>query len=117
MRISDWSSDVCSSDLLGDLTRRLLAIPGVEDGVVFQLDGDEIGVRRIAALAVAPTLAEADILRALRCSIDPVFLPRRLRRITALPRNETGQPPRGPPLRLLDGARASAGSSPRRRAT
>src|SRR3546814_7874804 len=51
---------------LGDLTRRLLAIPGVEDGVVFQLDGDEIGVRRIAALAVAPTLAEADILRALR---------------------------------------------------
>src|SRR3546814_6185860 len=32
---------------LGDLTRRLLAIPGVEDGVVFQLDGDEIGVRRI----------------------------------------------------------------------
>src|SRR3546814_17741618 len=104
MRISDWSSDVCSSDLiagkrasLGDLTRRLLAIPGVEDGVVFQLDGDEIGVRRIAALAVAPTLAEADILRALRCSIDPVFMPRRLRRIQALPRNETGKPPRGAP--------------------
>ena len=89
---------------LGDLTRRLMAIPGVEDGVVFQLDeADEIGVRRIAALAVAPTLAEADILRALRCSIDPVFLPRRLRRIAALPRNETGKLPRGALLRLLDG--------------
>jgi acyl-coenzyme A synthetase/AMP-(fatty) acid ligase len=88
---------------LGDLTRRLLAIPGVEDGVVFQLDGDEIGVKRIAALAVAPTLAEADILRALRCSIDPVFLPRRLRRIAVLPRNETGKLPRGALLRLLDG--------------
>src|SRR5690606_31101443 len=88
---------------LGDLTRRLLAIPGVEDGVVFQLDdADEIGVKRIAALAVAPTLGEADILRALRCSIDPVFLPRRLRRVAALPRNETGKLPRGALLRLLD---------------
>ncbi|MFC3716037.1 AMP-binding protein [Luteimonas soli] len=88
---------------LGDLTRRLLAIPGVEDGVVFQLDADEVGVKRIAAMAVAPTLAEADILRALRCSIDPVFLPRRLRRVTTLPRNETGKLPRGALLRLLDG--------------
>ena len=88
---------------LGDLTRRLLAIPGVEDGVVFQLDeADEIGVKRIAALAVAPALSESDILSALRCSIDPVFLPRRLRRVAALPRNETGKLPRGALLRLLD---------------
>ncbi|MDN5781667.1 MAG: AMP-binding protein [Luteimonas sp.] len=89
---------------LGDLTRRLLAIPGVQDGVVFQLeDADDIGVQRIAALVVAPTLAEADILRALRCSIDPVFLPRRLRCIDALPRNETGKLPRAALLRLLRG--------------
>src|SRR3546814_5217437 len=26
MRISDWSSDVCSSDLLGEVARELLAI-------------------------------------------------------------------------------------------
>jgi len=88
---------------LGDLTRRLLAIPGVEDGAIFQLDeADAIGVRRIAALAVAPTLDEAIILDALRASIDPVFLPRPLRLVRALPRNETGKLPRAALLDLLD---------------
>lgn len=80
---------------LGDLTRKLLAVPGVEDGVVFQLDEeDAIGVRRIAALVVAPRLEECDILHALRQQLDPVFLPRPLRRVAALPRNETGKLPR-----------------------
>ena len=89
---------------LGDLTRRLLAIPGVEDGVVFQLDeADAAGVRRIAALAVAPALEEAAILAALRRAVDPVFLPRRLRLVDALPRNETGKLPRGALLTLLAG--------------
>lgn len=86
---------------LGDLTRRLLAIPGVVDGVMLQLDPDDAGVRRIAALAVAPTLGEADILDALRHAIDPVFLPRRLRLVDALPRNETGKLPRAELLRVL----------------
>ncbi|GLQ48362.1 AMP-ligase [Dyella lipolytica] len=88
---------------LGDLTHRLLAIPGVQDGVVFQLDdADAIGVRRIAALVVAPTLDEHLILDALRASIDPVFLPRPLRLVDALPRNETGKLPRAALLDLLD---------------
>lgn len=87
---------------LGDLTHRLLAIPGVADGVVFQLDAaDHAGVRRIAALAVAPALDEATILDALRRAIDPVFLPRRLRLVDALPRNETGKLPRAALLTLL----------------
>lgn len=87
---------------LGDLTRRLLAIPGVEDGVVVQLDeADAIGVRRIAALAVAPTLDEHVILDALRASIDPVFLPRPLRLVEGLPRNETGKLPRAALLAML----------------
>ena len=90
---------------LGDLGRRLLAIPGVEDGVVFQLDeADDMGVKRIAALVVAPTLGEADILHALRRSMDPVFLPRRLQRVAALPRNETGKLPRHALLRALAGS-------------
>jgi acyl-coenzyme A synthetase/AMP-(fatty) acid ligase len=89
---------------LGDLTQRLLAIPGVADGAVFQLDeADAIGVRRIAALAVAPGLDEHAILDALRPSIDPVFLPRRLRLVDALPRNETGKLPRTALLALLNG--------------
>ncbi|GGA28890.1 AMP-binding protein [Dyella nitratireducens] len=87
---------------LGDLTRRLLNIPGVEDGVVFQLDeADAIGVRRIAALAVAPGLDEHAILDALRASIDPVFLPRPLRLVEGLPRNETGKLPRAALLEML----------------
>lgn len=79
---------------LGDLTRRLLAIDGVDDGVVFQLDPDDYGVRRIAALVVAPARDEAALLDALRGQFDPVFLPRPLRRVDALPRNATGKLPR-----------------------
>lgn len=90
---------------LGDLTRKLLAVPGVEDGVVFQLDAeDAIGVRRIAALVVAPGLEEGDILHVLRQHLDPVFLPRPLRRVPALPRNETGKLPRHALQALLHGA-------------
>ena len=87
---------------LGDLTRRLLAVPGVVDGVMLQLDArDGSGVARVAALAVAPTLDEAAILHALRDSIDPVFLPRPLKRVSALPRSETGKLPRAALLELL----------------
>lgn len=87
---------------LGDLTRRLLAIPGVSDAVVFQLDdGDAIGVRRIAALVVAPGLSEQMILEALRRAVDPLFLPRPLRLVDALPRNDAGKLPREALLTLL----------------
>jgi len=79
---------------LGDLNRRLLAIAGVEDGVVFALDADGDSVSRVAALVVAPTLSEATILAALRVAVDPVFLPRPLRLVSALPRNGTGKLPR-----------------------
>ena len=81
---------------LADLTRRLLAIDGVRDGVVCQLaTPDAQGVRRIAAAVVADAaLDDGALLDALRASVDPVFLPRRLRRVDALPRNETGKLPR-----------------------
>jgi len=80
---------------LGDLTRRLLAVPGVSDGVVFQLEPCErTGVARIAALAVAPGMEEAALLAALRAHVDAVFLPRPLRLVPMLPRNETGKLPR-----------------------
>ena len=87
---------------LGDLTRRLLAIPGVVDGVMLQLDAsNHSGVARIAALVVAPDLDEAAILTALRESVDPVFLPRPLKRVAALPRSETGKLPRAELLKLF----------------
>lgn len=79
---------------LAELTRRLLEVPGVADGAVFQLDPDAAGVRRIAAVAVAPGRAPGEVLGALRQHVDPVFLPRRLRLVTALPREESGKLPR-----------------------
>lgn len=92
---------------LGDLTQRLLAVPGVRDGVVFQLDTrDALGVQRIAALAVAPGLDELTIIEVLRQSLDPVFLPRPLRVVTALPRNETGKLPRAALLAALHAHRS-----------
>jgi acyl-coenzyme A synthetase/AMP-(fatty) acid ligase len=79
---------------LADLTRQLLAIEGVADAAVFQLDADARGLCRLAALVVAPALKEAQILAALRKSVDPVFLPRPLRRVAALPRTAAGKLPR-----------------------
>ena len=94
---------------LTDLNRRLLAIPGVRDGVVFQLDGgDALDVHRIAALVVAPALDEHTILHALRQTIDPLFLPRPLKRVDVLPRNETGKLPRAALLDLLHGHAGTA---------
>ena len=86
---------------LGDLNRRLLAIAGVNDGVVFQLDADAGGVRRLAALVVAPGMAAGEILDALRAGVDPVFLPRPLKIVAALPRNAAGKLPRAALLDAL----------------
>ena len=80
---------------LADLTRRLQSLEGVEDAVVFQLEpgsGSEVG--RIAALAVAPGRSDKELLALLRQAIDPLFLPRPLRLVDRLPRNETGKLPR-----------------------
>lgn len=88
---------------LADLNQRLLAIDGVEDGAIFQLDqADRLGVRRLAALVVAPALDEATILAILRRAVDPVFLPRPLRKVDALPRNATGKLPRAALLGMLE---------------
>lgn len=88
---------------LGDLTRRLLEIPGVNDGVMFQgEDSDAAGVRRLSALVVSDRPV-AEVLAALRASIDPVFLPRPLKSVKRLPRNETGKLPRAALLAALRG--------------
>lgn len=87
---------------LAELTCTLLAVPGVLDGAVLQLEPDAAGVRRIAAVAVAPGLDCAAVLAALRPQFDPVFLPRRLRLVEALPRNATGKLPRERVLELFD---------------
>jgi len=87
---------------LADLTRRLLALPGVTDAVALQLDAEDgSGVRRIAALVVAPERSEAALIEDLRLAVDPVFLPRPFRRVAQLPRNETGKLARAAVLEAL----------------
>ena len=78
---------------LGEINRRLLALPGVQDAVVF-VPNPAAKVARLAALVVAPGACERELVNALRDSVDPVFLPRPLRLVDQLPRNETGKLPR-----------------------
>lgn len=79
---------------LADLTQQILRIPGVVDAVVFQPTAERGLVRRVAALVVAPGLMATDIRGALESAIDPVFLPRPLLLVAALPRNAAGKLPR-----------------------
>jgi len=76
---------------IADLNRRLLAIAGVRDAAVFQPEELSGGVRRVAALVVAPGLPAEAILAELGRSVDPAFLPRPLVLVSALPRNELGK--------------------------
>jgi acyl-coenzyme A synthetase/AMP-(fatty) acid ligase len=80
---------------LADLTRRLLAVPGVRDGIVFQPDrADGAAVQRLAALVVAEGVSEAEVIEQLAPGMDPVFLPRPLVFVSQLPRNDLGKLPR-----------------------
>ena len=91
---------------LSGLTRILAAIPGVEDGVF--LAPDDLEARpsaRLMVLAVAPRRSAEEILAELRPRVDPVFLPRRVQLVAALPRNELGKLPRAALLALATGAR------------
>jgi acyl-coenzyme A synthetase/AMP-(fatty) acid ligase len=87
---------------LTDLTKRLLAIPGVKEAAVFQPDSDAVGtIRRVAALVVAPTLTSREVLDQLAGGVDSAFLPRPLLIVDSLPRNELGKLPRENLLKAL----------------
>ena len=87
---------------LGDLTQKLLEVDGVQDGVFFLPDGGQAPLTRLTAVVVAPGKTGEDIRRALRWSIDPVFLPRPLVMVPKLPRNETGKLPHDALRRLVE---------------
>jgi len=87
---------------LSDITRRLLAIEGVKEAVVFQPDADAVGtIRRVAALVVAPNLTSREVLDRLAGGVDSAFMPRPLLIVDRLPRNELGKLPRENLLRAL----------------
>lgn len=91
---------------LGDLNHKLLAIPGVEDGVFVDRGEGNGAVGRLCAVVVAPGLGEREIIEALRSHIDPVCLPRPLYRVASLPRNGAGKLPRQALMQLLKDLRS-----------
>jgi acyl-coenzyme A synthetase/AMP-(fatty) acid ligase len=93
---------------LAGLNRILTSIDGVVDGLfVAPEDLDQRPTARLLAFVVAPERDPDDILAALRERIDAVFLPRRVVRVDALPRNEVGKLPD----RALQGLRARSGEN------
>lgn len=86
---------------LASLNHHLNEIDGVQDGVFFMPYEQEGNTARLAAFVVAPELDAREILKALRLRIDPVFLPRPIHKVDALPRNSTGKLPRTSLDRLL----------------
>jgi len=77
---------------LADIAAKIAALPGVTDQVVFMPAEGETA--RPAALVVAPGRSSDDLRHELARVIDAVFVPRPLRIVAALPRNELGKLPR-----------------------
>lgn len=102
-RVGDMIKVAGKRSSLQELTRQILSVPGVNDAVVFVPDGEE----RPAAAVVAPDLAIAQLADALRGIMEPVFVPRPLMKVDAIPRNAVGKTPRDALLALL-GAKTGA---------
>ena len=89
---------------LSGLNSILLALDGVADGAF--VVPDDLGQRanaRLMAVVVAPCRSAEAILADLRARLDPLFLPRRVLHVDALPRNALGKLPRQALLALLQG--------------
>jgi acyl-coenzyme A synthetase/AMP-(fatty) acid ligase len=77
---------------LAGLNAILCAIEGVEDGTFFAPDDLDTNVAaRLSAFVVAPGRSEAEIAAALRARVEAPFLPRRVVKVAALPRNDLGK--------------------------
>ncbi len=88
---------------LGYLNAQLQAISGVQAGVFFMPDEpDHSHITRLCAFVVAPTLSAKAVLDGLRERVDPIFLPRPLVFVDALPHNATGKLTRSSLQQLLD---------------
>ena len=87
---------------LSGLNRILLDLEGVADGAFLAPDDlDQRATARLTAVVVAPRRSPGSILAELRGRVDPLFLPRRVICVDALPRNELGKLPRQALLALV----------------
>lgn len=99
-RTADLVNIAGKRNSLAYLDLQLQAIDGVVDAAFYMPDeaapqeGAPEAVMRLTAFVVAPGLDPTALTAALRERIDPVFLPRPLVFVDALPRNATGKLPR-----------------------
>jgi acyl-coenzyme A synthetase/AMP-(fatty) acid ligase len=84
---------------LADIAAKIASLPGVVDQAVFMPAEGEIA--RPAALVVAPGRSAAELRRELAGRLDAVFVPRPLKTVAALPRDDLGKLSREALLRLL----------------
>lgn len=84
------------------LNHQLNEIEGVVEGIFVPPDDTGAEVKRLVAVVVAPESSERQLLAALARRLDPVFLPRPLVKVDALPRNETGKVTRETLLALIN---------------
>ena len=77
---------------LAHLNFHLNSIEGVSDGVFVMpaIEAENV-IARLTAYVVTRSLTAEQILAALRLRIDAVFLPRPIRLVSELPRNQTGK--------------------------
>ena len=76
---------------LAHLNFHLNRIEGVDDGAFWLPDDVAEGIVRPVAFVVAPSLTAAQVIAALRQQLEPVFVPRRVVHVPALPREATGK--------------------------
>lgn len=76
---------------LAHLNFHLNRIEGVEDGAFWLPDEVAEAVVRPVAFVVAPGLSAGAIIAALRTTLEPAFVPRRVVHVPALPREPTGK--------------------------
>jgi acyl-coenzyme A synthetase/AMP-(fatty) acid ligase len=95
-RVADLVNIAGKRSSLAYLDHQLTSIPGVIDGAFFLREGTpatEIGITRLGALVVAPSLDAKAITTRLRERLDPAFLPRPLLLVAEIRRNATGKLP------------------------
>src|SRR3546814_187497 len=96
MRISDWSSDVCSSDLnIGpsEGERGVYQLPQVSEGAVVGRPDPKWGERPVAVVVLkeGANLDAATFEAHCRANLAGFKVPRELHVVDALPRNPSGK--------------------------
>lgn len=92
-RNSDMVNIVGKRNSLGFLNQLLQSLPGVEDGVfcLHESDLQQESARLVAFVVAKGACTGSDIVAALRQHVDPVFLPRPVVFVDALPRDASGK--------------------------